>query len=450
MKTFALLVLLLVNVLLTSPLFPQDKDKAPPRPNDFAGTMNVAGTSGSLMVLELPQQVYAGLERTDRGDIRVFDSSGAPVPFVVRSPPRQVVTPPPQPAPFFIWRPGTERSLPSNRDIEIDTAGGVVRIRDSAEPSAGLPVYLADFSGLPQIPIAVNVAVDHGDAFFNGTVVVHTSSDLNQWRAFTGSQTLAYYGDSGANRDQLEIPPGARYALLSFDQGVPQLVALEAVFAPQEVSTEIRETRVLGEKSDDGMFAYYDVQGYYPITAIDFRFQEPDSVQAYIRNRLDRSDERYQFQMQGRIYRFLSGDSVRTNVPFTDPRIASAGRYWELEAQGELPFGSVPECYVIWEPSQLVFLARGTGPWTLAYGNAQHPPVTQGGLTLSPDDTLITAALTGESRYTPRPAQPAEPLRKWSQWILWGTLLLAAGLLSVLAFFIARSMRGNGATGNGE
>jgi len=450
-KPIALLAPLLVHFLLAAPLFPQDKTPPKPEPaaeakgrgsppDDFAGAMQIAGTAGSLMVLELPQQVYSGLERIDRGDLRVFDSSGASVPFVVRSPPRQVLTPPPQPVPFFIWRPG-EQSLPSSRDIEIDTSGGVVRIRDSAAASANLPVYLADFSALPQPPAFVNVTVDHADVFFNGSATVHTSSDLSQWRAFARSQTIAYYGDYAVTRDQLEIPPGARYALISFDQGVPPLVALEAVFAPQEVSTEIRETPVLGEKSGDGIFAYYDVLGYYPITAIDFRFQEPDSVLAYIRNRLDRGDERHQLQMQGRIYRFQSGDSVRTNAPFSDSRIASAGRYWELEAQGEMPFGSIPVCYVIWEPSQLVFLARGGGPWTLAYGNSECPPLTQSGLTLSPDDTLIPATLTGESRYTPRPAKPAEPARNWPQWVLWGTLILAAGVLSLLAFFIARSMK---------
>jgi hypothetical protein len=154
--------------------------------------------------------------------------------------------------------------------------------------------------------------------------------------------------------------------------------------------------------------------------------------------------------MQGRVYRFLSGDSVRTNEPFTHPRIASAGPYWELEALGETSFETIPECYIIWQPSRLIFLARGTGPWILAYGDAECPPVTQGGLALSPDDTLSPATITGESRYAPGPVQPVRESPAWSQWILWGTLLLAAALLSVLAFFIARSMKNSDTAKGGE
>ena len=453
MRTSALLVLLLANFWLTSPLFPQDKDKAPPKPEDFAGAIQIAGSSGSLLELVIPQEVYAGLQRLDRGDMRVFDSSGIAVPFTFRPIVVQDHTPPSQSVPFFIWRSGQDHNLPSSRDIEINTGGGVVRIRDSAGAAAvGLPVYLVDFSALPQPPNALRIIVDHGGVYFNAAITIHTSSNLNNWQAFSQSQTISYYGDSGASRDQFGISPNARYALLSFDRPIPPLLEIEALFAPQVAAVEKWETRVLGEKSDDGRFAYYEVAGYYPMTAIDFRFPQPDSVNVYIRNRLNRSDERPRLQMQGRIYRFLSGDSVRTNDPFTDSRIASAGPHWELEALGETPFGTIPECYVIWQPSRLIFLARGTGPWTLAYGNAECPPVTQGGLTLSPDDTPIPATLTGESRYKSAPVQPDKPQKSpaWSQWILWGTLLLAAALLSVLAFFIARSMKNSDTAEGGE
>jgi len=186
----------------------------------------------------------------------------------------------------------------------------------------------------------------------------------------------------------------------------------------------------MGRKSADGKTIYYDTEGYYPITAIDFRLQEADSIEVYIRNRNHHSDDVYSMQIKEQIFNFNS----RQNKPFN---VSYAGRYWELETTSELPFSSIPDCYIIYGPLELVFLARGQGPWTLAYGNSNVSRLQGNNLTILPEDVLLPATIIEEGIYKHVPIRSD---KKWSVWFLWGTLILATVVLSVLAFYIWRSI----------
>jgi hypothetical protein len=65
-------------------LFPRQQDREAGGIDDFAGSLLLGGTGDSLLRLEIPEQVYLGLERPDMADIRIFDNEGLPVPFMIR------------------------------------------------------------------------------------------------------------------------------------------------------------------------------------------------------------------------------------------------------------------------------------------------------------------------------------------------------------------------------
>jgi hypothetical protein len=86
-------------------------------------------------------------------------------------------------------------------------------------------------------------------------------------------------------------------------------------------------------------------------------------------------------------------------------------------------------------------VARGSGPFTLAYGSA-----TAVGGALTPEEILAPAqhiglASLGARRELGGPAQlrrpPAPPL-PWKVYALWATLVLAALTVIVLSFRLAR------------
>jgi hypothetical protein len=210
-----------------------------------------------------------------------------------------------------------------------------------------------------------------------------------------------------------------------------------ARFDPAPVSAEIREKSIQGGISGDGKTVSYHTGGFYPAFEIDFILPAPDSLEVTIWSRRS-EDEDWNSRGRETIFRYNSpGGEIQKNSPFA---ISGAGPFWEIRSAGERSFTVAPEMVVRWKMRELIFLALGKGPWTLAYGNAAFGPPAEGLPRLEQAAELLPALPTGTARYEPRPQKPMEE-RSFGAWILWGVLILAAALLSFLAFVIARSMK---------
>jgi hypothetical protein len=429
-------------------LFPFFLHAQNPRPGDFAGYLVLSGTPGALLRFELPGEVYRGLERPDRGDLRVFDAAGALVPFVVRPVPPKEFTPEPVEAPFFLWNGTEEKHFPSGTDIEINTAGGVVRIKNQNPSPGRSPVYLADLSGLVHAPASLRLSFDRGKGYFNTPVTLYGGKELGEWRSFTKRQILSWYGSAGADRDTLELETaggegggGFPYLLIALEGNAPPLTGIRAFFSSLALPGAARESVWEGEKSSGGTFIHYRLEGYYPVDTIDFVLEEPDSIPVMVRSRFDEEEE-WIFRGRETIFLIRGAGPPRKNSPL---EISTLAPLWELEAAGELSFSQVPRCVVSWKAEELLFLARGEGPWTLRYGNPEAAPLSEAprdSASLSPAGEELPQALpTGEGGYEKRKAPPAGK-HDYGQWMLWGVLSLGVVILSILAVSIARSMRG--------
>jgi hypothetical protein len=403
--------------------------------------------------------VYQGLERPDMGDIRVFDEAGRAVPFVIRRAPGITVTPPPEEVPFFRWEQETDTALPGGTDIRINAEGAVLNITSRGRPASAAPAYLLDLSGLSGTPKSLNITLGREGEQYHTGVRIYASADLAQWREFDKRQTLAWFGGGIAGRDSLELPPGNnRYLLLKFEKPLvdrqsaggadflrdlpPRRIA--AVFEALEIPPMTREKTIAGEwRGNDRRKAAYAVGGFYPLTAIDFPLPQADSIEVILKKRFTEADE-WSFAARTNLFRISGPGETRTSEAL---EINTSAPFWELEAAGDVAFSSLPGCTIRWAVNELVFLGRGAGPWTLAWGNGDSGPRGEGDLKLSeftagtgaPD--IETARPLSEPAYTPRPRTTARFGGNWGQFILWAVLILAVVFLSGLAFYIARSMK---------
>ena len=426
----------LLGLLLSFPVWALDELK----PADFSGAMIYSGSQGSLLVLEIPMEVYHGLRRHDLGDLRVFDASEQAVPHIIRERPNELFSPPPQDVPFFNWNGGRENNFPVNTDIEINTSGGVVRIKNQAGASDS-SVFLVDLSALQYMPSTLKVKMDNQGRNFNAPVTINYSTDLSNWALYDKRQVLASFGDT--LQDTLELPEAWKlYLLLKFDSDAPPPQFITAFFKQQESSSEYHELTITGRKSSDGKTVNYFTGGFYPAEEIDFFLTEADSIPVIIKNRFNENDE-WNIARRGTIFRYNSTDGIEKNAPFI---IASGGfnsqpPYWELEAAGGLPFSSVPDMVIRWKARELIFPARGSGPWTLAFGNIECPPLSSLEiLTIVREAELEEALFTGEIRYE-KTDLTIPGKRSYGHYILWAVLGTAVLLLSILAFKIAQSMK---------
>jgi hypothetical protein len=401
---------------------------------DFAGTISLTGKGGAILAWEIPETVYRRLERPDLGDIRVFDAEGIMVPFTIRKMEAAPLTPPPERVPFFVWQGSDADGFPHNQDIELNSEGTVITIKNYKGSSAS-PIYLLDCSSFPEPPDSLSLKMRGAAEFFNTLTTIHYSTDLANWTLFERKQTLSYYGESGANRDSLKLPSSAfRYLLLGFSLPAPELLYAEARFKAQAQKKPGRDMLIAGERSPDKRKVTYTIDGYFPLICADWLLPQPDSVQVMVKNRL-RSNEDWNYTGSMTIFRYSAGDDVRKNSPL---ETNSSAPYWELEAGGSQAFAFVPDMLISYEIRELVFLARGQGPWKAAYGNGLCPPDST--LDIAGLSAFERAGLTGEKTYEPGRRRSQGGMRNYGEFALWAILILAALVLSFLAFSIAKNI----------
>jgi hypothetical protein len=413
-----------------------------PVPGDFAGAVVLGGAEGRLLGIEIPGAVFQGLERADMGDIRVFDSRGLMVPFTLRDLPGRVETPPPEDLPFFPWLEGPSRGLPLNTDIELDSAGTVLRIKNRNGGDENRRAFLLDLSVLSRRPQALRLEMER-ERVFNAQVILFSSDDLSVWREFNKRQIVAWYGGQAVSRNSIDLPDTQRYLLLRFDRPDIEPGRITALFGETEIPPPPRETILDGAADESRRAVEYAWAGFFPVVSIDFRLAETDSLNLRVKNKLAAGDE-WRYAADFTVYRLASdrGGFIR-NKPL---EIRSAAPFWRIEAKGESFFSSVPQCVIRWTGRELIFLGRGGGPWTLAFGNRDVPPVEAGGLRVDEylragGGEINAAEITGEIRYRPREPGKASG-GDWGQWLLWAILIFAVIVLLILAFFTAKSMAG--------
>ena len=430
----------IVLLFLILPLCAISQEEKIPVPEDFAGELELTGTGGSLLKIEIPEGVYPLLERSDRGDIRVFDAEGNMVPFVVRDTPGVRKIPPPEEIPFFPWQEESGGNLPRGTDIEVDSEGMVLRIKNQNFKPGNSRGFLLDLSGLEYRPAALNLEIAQKE-FFNAAVILFSGNDLGVWKEFEKRQIIAWYGESGASRTRVELPAGKpRYLLLRFDRGelLPQKIT--ALFEETEVSPPLRIRSFPGEPGQNRRFVEYRNMGFFPVVSLDFALAESDSIEIQVQNK-QAAEETWNPVSSMRIYRIVSANGgVIKNRPLAT---SGAAPFWRIEARGEAVFTQTPECQIYWKSEELVFLGRGKGPWKLSFGCREWGPPQPGLLGLSEysageEAPIADAGTNGEIRLREREA--AKPLKDFGQWLLWAILIAAAAILTALAFVTAKSM----------
>lgn len=452
MNRLALLLLALAQVAIA---------QAPPglAPGDFAYGIALATEGDSAFYrVELPAAVYAGAVRGDLRDVRVFNADGALVPFafVPRSAPTREKRAPlylPQ-FPLRVEQAETDLSGLS-LSLKRSTAGATLSLatRDGT-PVAGdrLIGYVLDASAATEPLVALVVNWETLPRGVGMRIRVEASDDLAAWRTVVSDAPLIdlEYEGRRLRRDRIEMPAtSAKYFRLSWasSQPPPDLAGIVGEYAARSVEPSVRWNDAIGVAVPDHEGDYdFDLQGAFPVERIAIVLPEQNSVvptQVFARAtpkdpwRLIASDV---------LFRLRQGDGENHSPPISVN--AGAARYWRLHVDprnGGLGAG-LPRLRAGWLPLQIVFAARGGGPFMLAYGSATAASGALPIQTLVPGyDTPAApaigiaavasadvAALGGAERLT----APIDARR----WLLWSTLVFGVIVLGWMAWRLSLQM----------
>ncbi len=426
------------------------------RPQDYAFGMAIhTDTEAALYELEIPLGVYRGVTRADVGDLRVFNGRDEVVPHALR--PRVEMT----------EQAGGEIALPvfplygdakgKIEDIRVRVKkladGTIIAIQSRALGVAGtsrLGGYLLDASALKSIVRALKLDWRRDNHSFVGKVNVDGSDDLARWINLADNAAVArlIFDGHRVERNRVELRPAKlKYLRISWPANQAALedlrVGAEAVAnlmpAPRTWQ-KISGSAVAGPGGGYG----YDLGGYIPVDRLRIELPEVNSlVQLQIHSRAKPSDP-WRPRRSAVAYRLRDHD---TEV--TSPEIAvttASDRYWLLrvDQRGGGVGSDLPTLQVGWVAQKLVFAARGTGPFQLAFGNSRSKPAAFAIESLIPGyktdaEFKVQPATLGEQFTLAGPAPLGAPL-DYRRLALWGSLIVGVGLLGWMASRLMRQV----------
>lgn len=419
------------------------------KPADFAyGMPLVTPADAAAYRLALPAAVYQHT-RVDLADIRVFNAGGQAVPYALSLPSDHVLPRGPGTAlPLFPLRSDTAAASDAVR-VTIDSSGADVRLRNRATVTAGSTVrqYILDGRPLEVPASALQLIWPDGSADFTGHARIEASDDFASWRTLADSAPIANLHAAGHQLldNRIELPATrAKYWRLSWIGASPpfELTSVIAETADGRAQAPRSTVDIVGSVIGAARLEYeFDVGAHLPVDRVNLTLPERNTVIAVeLLSRTHAQDAWRRVAATG-FYRVMNGDAELQNKPL-DIAVDS-DRYWLARVSPASGVGAAQplRLQVGWRPAELTFLARGAGPFLLAYGSSTAQ-AAESDLRSIPASIAVSNATLGERHELGGPSRLIEPMPKfpWKRVSLWTVLSLCVGALALMAYRLSREM----------
>jgi hypothetical protein len=419
-------------------------------PLDFAyGMPVVTAAEGPAYRIALPPAVYQRAAREDLADIRVFNARGEVVPYALSRPSDHEIPRGPGTAlPSFPLRSDSAAASDAVR-VTIDSSGADVKLQSrSGVPASGrIRQYILDGRPLEVAVAALQLKWPEAAADFTGRVRVEASDDFAAWRTLAGSAPIAnlHAGGQQLVDNRIELPATrAKYWRLSWiGTGPPfELTSVIAEPADSRVEAPRSTLEITGSPEGTARGEYqFDLGMRLPIERVNLILPERNmEVAVQLLSRM-RPQDPWRRVAGAEFYRVNQGDAELHNDPID---IATdADRYWlaRMSAPNGVGAAQPLRLQVAWRPAELTFLARGAGPYLLAYGSSTAQNA-ESNLRSIPTRVAVLPASLGEQRMLGGRSRLIEPPAAfpWKRVSLWTVLTLCVAVLAVMAYRLAKEL----------
>jgi hypothetical protein len=434
--------------LLCQPLF------AAEQPEDFTTRveLRLAG-EGPWYRLELPMALHFAARHADLRDLRVFNAEGEALAYALTRSSSERRARHEHVLRGFPLRGAVEDAagVPSVR-VERSTSGTVVQVVPNSPVSAGeqLRGWLLDASAVEAPLEKLSLEWGGGDGFQHFRI--EASDNLQHWESWGDGQVARLsYADQRIDQREVSLPGRkARYLRLLWQspQQAPELRVIKVESASRESLPAAMAWSAPLEpvSAKDGQYLWELPLGL-PIERLRIAVERPGSLlPVQVEARRDGAPQ-WQPLASGLLYRlpqdgkevareeldlpgWMAVKQLRVSV---DPRAGGFGQ-------------QVPNLEVGMHATQVVFLARGNPPFTLALGKPDASREELPLATLVPGFDSDSLAKMGRAEAVAIPPQAGqqptehESARQvvWKRVGLWAVLLLGVGLLGAMAFSLLR------------
>ncbi|MGY2443117.1 DUF3999 domain-containing protein [Pseudomonas sp. SDO52101_S400] len=426
------------------------------KPADFAAQvpLSVSG-AGPWYRLELPLSVQLQARQTDLSDLRVFNAAGEPQAYALARESAQTRDDGRLNAvkwfPLYNSADATERA-PSVR-VQSTTTGTLVEVQPSSQLEAGEEVlrgWLLDASAI-KAPLQQLILdwTSERDGFQRFSI--EASDDLQHWQAWGEGQVARLtFSDERIEQHEVALPgQSARYLRLLWDSpnAAPTLTSAQLKSSdPQNLPLPLVWSPALaGSSSKAGEYTWQLPMGLN-VERVQVELKQPNSLAPVTLSGRRETSLPWQPLSSGLLYRLnQNGQDVVQNELQLYGQTVQQLKLTVDERGGGLGEQAPSVKYAV-RATQVIFLARGDGPYSLALGN---PTVRTANLpltTLIPDfkpeklATLGKATVQGEAvaTQTTSATTTATADTNWKKFGLWAVLLLSVLFLAAMAFSLLR------------
>ena len=423
---------------------------------DFAFAVPIEGLGAdALHRVAIPQAVYESAAFPDLRDLRVFNGAGEVVPYAFRPVERSTERPAPVALPIFPLQ-GPRDVRADDLDLSFDRSGQSVSVRLRSSAAKGGPQaalgYLIDASSVktPLNGIDVTWGKIVPEALVSARL--EAGDDLKHWTVLAADAPLGALTHAGRRleRKTIEYPSlKAKYLRLLWTDPA-RAIELKAIFglSPVQHAQPERLWKEVVATPDAGKPGEYltDLGGRFPLERLALRLPQENTIVPVRLLSRAKPEERWTPVTHAVAYRL--NQSGRELVSPDIVVGVNSHRYWLLRvdpAAGGI--GSGPLIVKAgWTPREIVFTARGTGPFRLVYGNSKAQAGSFRIDTLVPgwrtdQEPQMAVATTGavQKLAGEAAALPRADLRKWG---LWSALIVAVAVLAWMVWRLTRQMQG--------
>jgi len=425
-------------------------------PGDFTTQvpLNLSG-EGPWYRLELPLAVQLNARQTDLSDVRVFNAAGEVQAYaLVREQAQTTESRHLSDVKWFpLYNPADAGEVTPSVRVQSSANGTLVEVQPSGQLEAGEEVlrgWLLDASAI-KAPLQQLILdwTSERDGFQRFSI--EASDDLQHWQSWGEGQVARLsFADERVEQHEVSLPgQSARYLRLLWDtpQSAPVLTSaqLESASISSLPLPLVWSQPLAGSTAKAGEYAWQLPMGLN-IERLQIELSQANSLAPVTLYGRRESSLPWQALSGGLLYRLTqNGQDVVQNELQLSGQTVQQLKLTVDERGGGLGAEAPALRYAV-RATQLVFLARGAGPYTLALGNPLVKAANLPLATLIPDYSPKRLAALGQARAdggaaVVQPLTPVTPIAvdtHWKKIGLWAVLLLGVLALAGMAFSLLR------------
>ena len=434
---------------------------APPTLDDFAYTAKLTDANTSLRQLDLPIDVYSKMYRGDYGDLRIFSADGQVVPHQFS----RAETASSTELVNLIFYPFNKEQANDNGNISIEvnqsTGKQQLKINQSLKKKSNSKVeyqYIIENSPRKKEYTSLCKLKLYWQQSQSSQILglkLESSQDLQNWRSLSRKLNVSRlnYADSQLVRDEVEFTctsqPYLRLTWLNQDENVNKpaagvsLTSIQGFYTHQSGQKSQWKSFGKPKYNDDGHWLF---ESNVVAPLIKMEFSAPQNGLLYKGKLFSRNNKEQSWRYRDRVtqYRLNLGDSELQSNAFSLGSIND--RYWKFEPSIETKYtdAQLPEIKSAWRSNKVMFIAQGSPPFQMAFGNPKVLPAKNSNL----NDLIQSLQQSGSTVDTVSLAQIVDGEKSfsrdgktnWKKIALWIVLLLGTMLMAFMAYRLFQQM----------